>query len=189
MPYCSTTVYISALHLIIKKTKDMRKNHHLYIAFIDLKATFDTVHHSTLWNILKTLGAPTKIIILFQQMYNSAERCVCVNGKDSKWFAVISGVHQGCVTAPDLINCVINYRMARVCEHVLGVSFSKYSLTELEYVDNTSLLANMPEQLRDILIIFDEAAKKLALTINWSKTLCILVTVLTLHLSTLRTPL
>ncbi len=44
------------LHLIIEKAREFRKDQHLYIAFINLKATFDTVDHVSLWNILKTLG-------------------------------------------------------------------------------------------------------------------------------------
>ncbi|KAM9327710.1 LOW QUALITY PROTEIN: DENN domain-containing protein 5B [Pholidichthys leucotaenia] len=45
----------------------------------DLQATFDMVDHASLWKILKVLGAPPKIITLFQQMYNNAESCVRVN--------------------------------------------------------------------------------------------------------------
>ena len=106
----------------MEKAREFRKDQHLYIAFIDLKAAFDTVDHGSLWNILRHLGAPTKIITLFQQMYQGAESCVRVNGRDSEWFPIHSGVRQGCVAAPELFNCIIDHLMSRVCERVPGVS-------------------------------------------------------------------
>ena len=84
MPNRSTTDHISVIRLLIEKVREFRKDRHLYIGFIDLKAAFNTVDHPSLWKILKTLGAPSKIISLFQQLYSNAESCVRVNGKDSE---------------------------------------------------------------------------------------------------------
>ena len=36
---------------------------------------------------------------------------VFVNGKESEPFSINSGVRQGCVAAPELFNCVIDYLM------------------------------------------------------------------------------
>ncbi len=121
------------LHLIIEKAWEFRKDQHLYIAFINLKAAFNTMDHGLLWNILKTLGVPPKITVLFKQLYPSAESCVHVNGRDSEWLHISSGVRQGCVYAPELFKCVIHNLMTRVCEHVPGVSLSEYKLADLEY--------------------------------------------------------
>ncbi|CAH1242627.1 Hypp6909 [Branchiostoma lanceolatum] len=170
MPNRSTMDHISALRLAIEKAREYRKNRHLYIAFIDLRAAFDTVDHASLWKILRLLGAPQKTINLFRQMYNSAESCVRVNGKESEWFTINSGVRQGCVAAPDLFNCVIDYLMTKVCERVPGVSFGQYNLADLEYADDTTLLADSLEHLRKALTVYDEEAKKLGLSINWGKT-------------------
>ncbi|CAH1233298.1 Hypp676 [Branchiostoma lanceolatum] len=169
MPNRSTMDHISALRLAIEKAREYRKNRHLYIAFIDLRAAFDTVDHASLWKILRLLGAPQKTINLFRQMYNSAESCVRVNGKESEWFTINSGVRQGCVAAPDLFNC-IDYLMTKVCERVPGVSFGQYNLADLEYADDTTLLADSLERLRKALTVYEEEAKKLGLSINWGKT-------------------
>ena len=170
MPNRSTTDHISALRLLIEKVREFRKDRHLYIGFIDLKAAFDTVDHPSLWKILKTLGVPDKIISLFQRLYGNAESCVRINGKDSDWFTIISGVRQGCVAAPDLFNCVIDYLMTRVTERIPGVTFGNHNLADLEYADDTTMLCNTAEELRDALTIFNEEASKLGLNINWSKT-------------------
>ncbi|KAI8513644.1 hypothetical protein Bbelb_079680 [Branchiostoma belcheri] len=103
----------------------------------------------TLWKILKLIGAPRKTITLFQQMYNSAESCVRVNGKELEWFTINSGVRQGCVAAPDLFNCVIDYLMTKVCERVPGVSFGQYNLADLEYVDDAGNSAGMTQFCRN----------------------------------------
>lgn len=99
MPNRSTTDHISALRLLIEKAREFRKDRHLFIAFIDLKAAFDTVDHGSLWNIMKSLGVPTKITMLFKQLYQDAQSCVRVSGRDSEWFPINSGVRQGCVAA------------------------------------------------------------------------------------------
>ncbi|KAI8494385.1 hypothetical protein Bbelb_276110 [Branchiostoma belcheri] len=162
MPNRSTIDHISALRLVIEKAREYRKDRHLYIAFVDLRAAFDT--------ILTTIGVSPKIIALFQLLYSDAESCVRVNDKNSEWFQINSGVRQGCVAAPDLFNCVVDYLMSKVSECVPGVSFGGYSLADLEYADDTTLLADTPQRLRDALAVFDAEASKLGLSINWSKT-------------------
>ncbi|CAH1248421.1 Hypp8135 [Branchiostoma lanceolatum] len=131
MPNRSTTEHMSTLRLAIEKAREFRKDRHLYIAFIDLRVAFDTVDHASLLKILRLLGAPEKTITLFQQLYNTAESCVRVNGKESEWFTINSGVRQRCVAAPDFFNCVIDYLMTKVCERVPGVSFGQYNLADL----------------------------------------------------------
>lgn len=170
MPNRSTTDHISAVRLLIEKTREFRKDRHLYIGFIDLKAAFDTVCHSSLWNILQALGAPPKIIALFKLLYSNAESCVRINGIDSDWFTISSGVRQGCVAAPDLFNCIIDHLMFRVCERIPGVSLGNYHLTDLEYADDTILLSTSYSQLRDALGIYSEEAARLGLQVSWTKT-------------------
>ncbi|XP_042885024.1 uncharacterized protein LOC122261430 [Penaeus japonicus] len=122
MPNRSTTDHISALRLLIENVRDFRRDRHLFIGFIDLKAAFDTVDHLSLWNILKILGVPQKILSLFQRLYGDAESCVHINRKESDWFPINSGVRQGCVTAPDLFNSIIDYLMTRVSNRIPGFS-------------------------------------------------------------------
>ena len=92
MPNKSTIDHISAMRLLMEKSREFRNKRHLYIAFIDLKAAFDSVDHESLWRVLKLIGVPQKMIHLFQQMYSGAESCVRVNGSCSDWFRIRSGV-------------------------------------------------------------------------------------------------
>lgn len=170
MPNRSTTDHISAVRLLIEKTHEFRKDRHLYVGFIDLKSAFDTVCHSSLWSILQALGALPKIVTLFKLLYSNAQSCVRVNGADSDWFSISSGVRQGCVAAPDLFNCIIDHLMSKVCELVPGVTFGDYHLTDLEYADDTILLTSSYSELKDAPGIYSAEAKKLGLTVSWPKT-------------------
>ena len=153
MPSRSTTDHISALRLLIEKSREYRKDRLLYIAFIDLKAAFDTVDHTSLWKILEVLRAPPKIIALFKGLYGHAQSCVRMNGKDSDWFAINSGVRQGCVAAPDLFNCVVDYLMTQVTKQVAGVQFGSKNLGDLEYADDTAVLTGSLSEIRKALIV------------------------------------
>ena len=170
MPSRSTTDHISALRLLIEKAREFRKDRSLYIAFIDLKAAFDTVDHRSLWKILEVIGAPTKIVTLFKSLYGNAESCVRVNGAESSYFGINSGVRQGCVAAPDLFNSVLDYLMSKVSEQVPGVRLGNQSLGDLEYADDTAMLTSSFAELKRALIVFSQEAGKLGLVVNWTKT-------------------
>lgn len=170
MPNRSTSDHISAVRLLIEKHREFRKNRHLYMAFIDLKAAFDSVDRQSLWKILKVIGVPDKICRLFKALYDTSESCVRVNNICSEWFPVLTGVRQGCVAAPDLFNCVIDYLMLSVSARVAGVQIGDFRLSDLEYADDTLILGSTIEGIKAALQIYDTEALKLGLQINWTKT-------------------
>jgi len=170
MPNRSTIDQVSALRLIIEKTREFRKGRHLYIAFIDLKAAFDSVDHASLRAILASIGVPDQILRLFKKLYGDSQSCVRINGKLSEWFNINSGIRQGCVAAPDLFNCVVDHLMSLVCTQIPAVSFDNLHLADLEYADNTILLSNDIEKLTAALSVYDRESRKLGLKVSWAKT-------------------
>ena len=58
MPGRSTTDHISAIRLLAEKARECA----LFIAFIDLKAAFDSVDRDCLWDILHSIGIRPKIV-------------------------------------------------------------------------------------------------------------------------------
>ena len=163
MPNRSTTDHISALRLIIEKHREFRKNRHLYIAFLDLRAAFDTIDRPTLWHILRSLAVPHKLLTMFQKLYDTAESCVRINGKESEMFPIDAGVRQGCVAAPDLFNCIIDQLMTKVCNRITGIHLGDFQLTDLDYADDTVIFCSTLAQLKDALVIFDQEATRLSL--------------------------
>jgi len=99
-PGQSTTDRIFTLNTIIQSRKEFQKP--LWIAFIDLKAAFDSVDHMALWKLLCSLGLHSKVVDLMKGLYVDTCSCVNVDGVMSEWFAVGNGVRQGCRIAPDL---------------------------------------------------------------------------------------
>ena len=69
------------------------------MAYVDLKAAFDSVDRNALWQLLSSLGIPPKILSLFMALYTATVSCVKVDGHNSEWFPILSGVRQGCVVA------------------------------------------------------------------------------------------
>ena len=121
-PSHSTIDQISPLRLMLEKVREYRENHHLYIAFVNLKATFDSLDHTALWYLLRSTGMSERIITLFSRICDSAESNVVSSSRQSVWFPVMIGVRQGCVAAPDL-SCI--------CDNVQGVWLCNYHLTTL----------------------------------------------------------
>ena len=170
MPDHLTTNHISALLLIIKKAWEFHKGHHLFIAFIILKAVFDSVEHIALWNILKTIGMPDKLVNLLPKLYDRAECCFRYNRKDSAFYSVNSWVRQEYVVAHDLFNCVINHLMICICQQMTRVWLGSYYLTDLEYAVNTTMFSNTVIDREAGLIVFQEDAWKLDHHLSWEKT-------------------
>ena len=85
---------------IIQSRKEFQKP--LWIAFIYLKAAFDSVDRMALWKLLRSLGLHSEVVDLMEGLYTDTSSCVNVDGVMSDWFAVGSGVRQGCRIASDL---------------------------------------------------------------------------------------
>ena len=72
-----------------------------WVAYVDLKAAFDSVDRTALWQLLLSVGLPHRMVELFKALYTDTVSCVRADGCESEWFPVNSGVRQGCVVAPD----------------------------------------------------------------------------------------
>ena len=78
----------------------------LFITFIDLTKTFDTVCKNGLWQIMETFGCPRKFTALVRQLHDGMRATVLDNGDTSDSFPVTNGVKQGCVFATTLSSMV-----------------------------------------------------------------------------------
>lgn len=140
-PGRGTTDHISTVRLLIEKAHEFRRNHDLCLAFIDLKAAFDSVNRDSIWLVLKSINVPDKIVRLLKLIYSDTESSVRINGKESTSFHVSTGVRQGCTAAPDLFNCLLDYLMQKVSDRSSGIILSGHPLKDLEYADDTVLLS------------------------------------------------
>jgi len=73
--------------------------HHL--TYAALSAAFDSISQSQLWLLLTRLRISDKIVSVIRALYSNSVSSVCVSQCENAWFTTESGVHQGCVLAPD----------------------------------------------------------------------------------------
>jgi len=119
----------------------------IWVAFVDLKAAFDSVDRKALRKILCSLDLHSKVVDLIKALYTDTS-CVCADGVLSDWFAVGSGVRQGCRIAPDLFLGVMAHMMERTAHQAMaGITLGNEVLTDLDFADDVALLAEMLEVL------------------------------------------
>ena len=101
-PGRSTLDRIIALRLLAERRHEYHQP--LYAAYIDLRSALDSLDRNSLWNILKTIGIPPKLVDISNTLYSSTHSVVRLNGTISEAFSISSGVRQGCVLAANLFN-------------------------------------------------------------------------------------
>ena len=157
------------MYLVAQKRREYRKP--TYVAYVDLKAAFDSVYRPSIWNLLRAIGIPDKIISLITQLYSDTVSYVSVGGNLGEPFVTMSGVRQGCILAPDLFDLCMDWVMERTVHRAMfGVSVGKESFTDLDFADDVGLLSELVDLLQSALVILQEEGSPLGLQINWKKT-------------------
>ena len=132
------TDQIFALRNIIEQTLEW--NCPLYINFIDFKKAFDSIHHDTLWKILRSYGVPLKIVSLIETFYNHFECSVILSNTSSEWFPVKS--------------VVIDWVMRKTTsDKPRGIQWTLFSqLEDLDFADDLAFLSVKLDHLQEKLI-------------------------------------
>ena len=81
---------IITLNTVVQSRKEFQRP--IWIAFVDLKAAFDSVDHKALWKLLHSLGLHSKVVDLMEAMFTDTRSSVCADGVLSDWFGVGSGI-------------------------------------------------------------------------------------------------
>ena len=128
----------------------MEWNSTLYLNFIDFEKAFDSVHHDTLWKILKSYGFPQKIINILQSMYCDNQCSVKHGGQLSEWFWVKSGVRQGCVISPMLFLVAIDWVMkTATSDKPRGITWNTFDrLEDEDFADDIALLSHTHKDMQ-----------------------------------------
>ena len=77
------------------------------------------------------------------------------------WFQ--KGVHQGCILSPCLFNLYAEYimRNAGLEEAQAGIKIAGRNINNLRYADDTTLMAESEEELKNLLMKVKEESEKL----------------------------
>ena len=83
-------------------------------------------------------------------------------------FQIGKGVHQGCILSPCLLNLYAEYRMrnAWLDEAQAGIKIAERNINNLRYADDTTLMVESEEKLKNLLMNVKEESEKVGLKLN-----------------------
>ena len=149
----------------------------LFLAFVDLTKTFDTVSRQLLWSVLSKFGCPNQFLAVLREFHEGMTARVLVGGQESESFLVTVGVKQGCVLVPVIfnlflvaitlvfrhriseddgiaINCCLDGNLFNIRCLQSSTKTSKDIIFELQYADDAALPSHTSDGLqRNICII------------------------------------
>ena len=117
---------------------------------------------------LAILGIPGYLTCLLRNLYPDQETTVRTGHMKTDWFKIGKGVQQGCILSPCLFNLYAEYIMqnAKLDESQAGIKIASRNINNLRHTDDTTLMAENEEELKNHLIRVKEENKKL----SWNST-------------------
>ena len=132
------------------------------VIYMDYAKAFDKVAHVRLLKKLEGYGVSEQVTKWIKNFLSGRRQMVTVNGEESKWADVLSGVPQGSVLGPVLFICYINDLPEEV------------NTTVKLFADDTKLYTKVSEEegvqdLQDDINSLDRWAREWQLSFNSSK--------------------
>ena len=152
-----------------KKQESSRKTS---ISALLTKQDFDCVDHNKLWKILQEIGIPDHLICLLRNLYAGQDATVRTGHRTTDWFQIRKGICLGCTLSPFLFNLFAEYimRNAGLDEAQAGIKIARRNIDNLRCADDTTLMAESEEELKNLLMKVKEESEKVGLKLNIQKT-------------------
>ena len=127
--------------------------------------------HNKLWKIFEVIGMPDHLTNLLRNLYAVQETAVTTGHETKDWFQIRKGVRQGYILSPCLFNLYAEYimRNAGLEEAQGGIKIAGRNINNLRYADDTTLLAEIEEELKSLLLKVKEENEKVGLKLNIQK--------------------
>ena len=182
----STTDMIFSLRQLQEKCREQTQP-----LYIDLTKAFDLVSRNGLFDLLKKIGCPPKLLSLLISFHADMKGKVRYDGSSSGSFPINSGVKQGCVLAPILFGIFFSMLLSHAFDSSTdgiylhtrsdGNLFSlarlrsrtkvrKILIREMLFADDAALVAHTEDALQRMADQFSDACKQFGLTISIKKT-------------------
>ena len=118
------------------------------------------------------MGIPDHLTCLLRNLYAGQEAAVRTGHGTTDWFQIGEGVRQGCILSPGLFNfyaeCIM--QNSGLDEAQAGIKIGGRNINNLRYADNTTLMAESEEELKNLLVKVKEESEKAGLKLNIQKT-------------------
>ena len=121
--------------------------------------------------IFKEMGIPDHLTYLLRNLYAGQEATVRTGHETTDWFQIGKGVRQGCIFSPCLFNiyeeCIM--RNIGLDEEQAGIKIVGRNINNLRYADDTTLMTENEEELKNLLMKVKEESEKVGLKLNIQK--------------------
>ena len=99
---------------------------------------------------------------LLRNLYGGQEATARSGHGKTDWFQIGKGVRQGCILSPCLFNFYAEYimRNAGPEETQAGIRIAGRNTDNLRYADHTTLMAEIEEELKSLLMKVKEESEK-----------------------------
>ena len=114
------------------------------------------------------MGIPDHQTCFLGNLCGGQEATVRTGHGTKDWFQIGIGVHQGYILSPCLFNLYAEYimRNAELDEAQAGIKIDKININNLRYADDTTLMAEIEEELKSLLMKVKEESEKVGLKLN-----------------------
>ena len=118
------------------------------------------------------MGIPDHLTCLLKNLYADQEATVKTRHGTMDWFQTGKGVRHGCILSPCLFNLYAEHIMQNVGldEAQAGIKIAGRNINNLRYADDTTLMAEITEELKSLLMKVKEESEKAGLKLNIQKT-------------------
>ena len=113
---------------------------------------------------------PDHLTCLLRNLYAGQEATVRTGHGTTDWFQIGKGVHQGCILSPCLFNLHAEYMMRNAGLEEARAGIKVANINNLRYADDTTLMAESEEELKNLLMKVKEESGKAGLKLNIQKT-------------------
>ena len=154
----------------MEKARKFKKN--IYFCFTDYAKAFDCVDHNKMWKILKDGNTRPPDLPLENPICRSGGKAkVRTEHATTGWFQIGKGVCQGCILSPCLFNLYAEYIMRNtgLKEAQSGIKIAGRNINNLRYADDTTLMTESEEELKNLLMKVKVESVKVGLKFNIRK--------------------
>ena len=118
------------------------------------------------------MGIPEHLTCLVRNLYAGQEATDRTGNGKTDWFQIRKGICQGYILSPCLFNLYAEYimRNAGVDEAQYGIKIARRNINNLSYADDTTLMAEIKEELKSLLMKVKEESERVGLKLNIQKT-------------------
>ena len=111
------------------------------------------------------MGIPDHLTCLLRNLSTGEEATVRIGHGTTDWFQIGKGAYQGCILSPHLFNLYAEYimRNAGLDEAQAGIKIVGRKINNLRYAEDTTLMAEIEEELKSLLMKVKEESENVGL--------------------------